>query len=276
LKVSKKKEVLDWRRMSSADGSEVAERSIRSHKRGRAVRAAPPRLNRISVETLNERAYVELRNAIMAARLLPGEAISLRGLARALGTSAQPIRDAVKRLMSEKALEAMPNRTVRVPPLTDERFRDLCRIRVLLEGEAAALAIKHITPEEIRRLEQLTSSMQTALTRQDFPTVFRCNQEFHFIVYRAAQSNILLSMIENLWLLAGPYLTVPLLRDRRNETLYEQITVTHHGSLIDAIRGRKPEAARKAVAADITTTAALLLRMNVLPHADAEPATTDR
>lgn len=58
----------------------------------RALRRVP-QLNRISVQTLNERAYVELRNAIMAARLLPGEAISLRGLANPLGTSPQPIRD---------------------------------------------------------------------------------------------------------------------------------------------------------------------------------------
>jgi DNA-binding GntR family transcriptional regulator len=206
----------------------------------------------------------------MEAQILPGEGVSLRGLARALGTSAQPIRDAVKRLVSEHALEALPNRTVRVPPLTEERFRDLCRIRVLLEGEAAALATEFVSPEEIRRLEQLTASMQTALATQDLPTVFRSNREFHFIVYRAARNDILLSMIENLWLLAGPYLTVPLLRDHRNDAPYQQITITHHGSLIAALRGREAEEARRAVGADITSTATLLLGMSVLPSATGD------
>ena len=234
---------------------------------GRRQRAAPPQLNRITVETLNERAYAELRNAIMAARLLPGEAITLRGLAKALGTSAQPIRDAVKRLMSEKALEAMPNRTVRVPPLTDERFRDLYRTRILLEGEAAAMAAGNVSEDQIRRLEQLTREMEKALASQDIPTVFRCNQEFHFLVYRAAGSEVLMSMIENLWLLAGPYLSVPLLRDHKYDAPYRNITVTHHGGLIDALRAGKPAAARRAIADDIKSTAAVLLEMGVLPHA---------
>jgi DNA-binding GntR family transcriptional regulator len=270
---------MEGRRLGSLaadEGGGTADRSPRLGRPNRAVRAIPPALKPVKVETLNERVYVELRNAIMASRLVPGEAISLRSLAKALGTSAQPIRDAVKRLMSEKALEVLPNRTVRVPPLTEERFRDLYRIRVLLEGEAAALATAHITPEEIKRLEKLTASMHTALSRQDLKALFHCNQEFHFIVYRAAKSNILLSMIENLWLLVGPYLPVPALRDRRNEEVFDNITVTHHGSLIAALRSSKPNAARKAVAADITATAELLIAMNILPHAEPEPAPADR
>jgi DNA-binding GntR family transcriptional regulator len=251
--------------MGGAD-SRSAERSLSTPRRGRAS-SPTPALNRISVETLNERVYIELRNAIMEARIRPGEGVSLRGLARALGTSAQPIRDAVKRLISEKALEAMPNRTVRVPPLTDERFRDLSRLRVLLEGEAASCAAGSISLEGIRRLEQLTASMETALTKRDLAAVFRCNREFHFTLYREAGSEILLSMIENLWLLAGPYLSLPVLRDHRNDALYQEITFAHHGALISALRGRKPEAARKAIASDISSTAELLLGMNMLPRA---------
>jgi DNA-binding GntR family transcriptional regulator len=115
--------------------------------------------------------------------------------------------------------------------------------------------------------------MHAALSRRELATLFRCNQEFHFIVYRAAKSDILLSIIENLWLLVGPYFTVPVLRDRRNEAVYDNITVTHHGSLIAALRGRRPNAARKAVAADITSTAELLIGMEILARADTEAAT---
>jgi DNA-binding GntR family transcriptional regulator len=68
-------------------------------------------------------------------------------------------------------------------------------------------------------------------------------------------------------LLAGPYLSVPLLRDHKYDTPYRNITVTHHGALIDALRERKPAAARRAIASDINSTATVLLEMNVLPHA---------
>lgn len=241
-------------------------------KRGRpAMRSS--NLNRIGgAETLNERAYVELRNAIMAARLQPGEEISLRGLAKALGTSAQPIRDAVKRLMSESALEALPNRTVRVPHLTRERFVALCRLRVLLEGEAAASAAPLIRRSEIARLERLNSQIRTALAARDLLSVFSENQEFHFTVYRAAENPLLLSLIENLWLLAGPYLTVPLrhyqqegIIHKQQDGIYKRISVAHHESLISGLRNHKPVLARQAIEADIRLTEDVVIAIGGFP-----------
>lgn len=262
------------RRLSAPEGAlgrPGGDSPPRATMRGRSMRPLP-QLNRISVETLNERAYAELRNAIMAARLVPGEAISLRGLAKVLGTSVQPIRDAVKRLMSEKALEALPNRTVRVPHLSVERFMDLCRVRMLLEGEAAALAAQKIRREDIARLERLNADMRAALAARDLTAVFQDNQEFHFTIYRAAENDILLPIIENLWLLAGPYLTVPLRQAPKKHPLYERLTLEHHTTLIGALRARKAPVARKAVESDIHSTAEMVLSVGALAHDEAARA----
>src|SRR5271155_4909748 len=87
----------------------------------------------IEHETLYDRVYRELKNSIMAGAFKPGSELTLRSVAGALGTSFMPVRDAMRRLVAERALEMRPSRTSR-------------RIRLLLEGEAVALAAKKISP----------------------------------------------------------------------------------------------------------------------------------
>jgi DNA-binding FadR family transcriptional regulator len=64
-------------------------------------------------ETLNDRVYRELKNSIMAGSLKPGSELTLRSVADALGTSLMPVRDAMRRLVSERALEVLPSRRSR-------------------------------------------------------------------------------------------------------------------------------------------------------------------
>src|SRR5688572_11854153 len=100
-------------------------------------------------ETLGERVTGELRALLIAGRLAPGEKLSLRRVAEALGVSMMPVREAVSRLAADKALEVLPGRAVRVPVLTLAQFRELTRIRLVVEGFAAEEATKVITDEQI-------------------------------------------------------------------------------------------------------------------------------
>ena len=87
-------------------------------------------------ETVQDRVYTELRRALIGGLFEPSQVLTIRGLADALVTSTMPVREALGRLITEKALEALPNRSVRVPPITLERMDDLLRARILIEGEA--------------------------------------------------------------------------------------------------------------------------------------------
>ena len=93
-------------------------------------------------ETLGERVTGELRALLIAGRLAPGEKLSLRRVAEALGVSMMPVREAVSRLAADKALEVLPGRAVRVPVLTLAQFRELTRIRLVVEGFAGNIALK--------------------------------------------------------------------------------------------------------------------------------------
>ena len=66
-----------------------------------------------------------------------------------LGVSIMPVREAVSRLVADKALEVTPNRAVRVPLMSAEQFRDLTKVRIAIEGEAAAQAAQQRTEPDL-------------------------------------------------------------------------------------------------------------------------------
>src|SRR5260370_11704863 len=154
-------------------------------------------------ETLNDRVYRELRTMIMSGGFEPGAEMTLRTLAQALQVSLMPVRERSGRLVAGRALEMLPNRKVIVPEITIDGFLEIGRVRILLEGEAAALACQHITKDGIDALKRYhvrIKSLGSNKPRQ----FFSFNQKFHFVIYEAARSPLLLSIIESLWLQIGP------------------------------------------------------------------------
>ncbi|RYF65754.1 MAG: GntR family transcriptional regulator, partial [Comamonadaceae bacterium] len=86
-------------------------------------------INHVEITTVAARVYRELKDYLAAGQLMPGQKLTLRELATALGVSPMPVREAVSRLTAEGALEALPNRRIRVPLLAKARFSELLRIR---------------------------------------------------------------------------------------------------------------------------------------------------
>ena len=78
--------------------------------------------------------YAQLRQAIMTGRFAPGQLLSLRGVAEAVGSSTMPVRAALTRLQAEGALSTAPGRALMVPPMTLELLDELRDVRISLEG----------------------------------------------------------------------------------------------------------------------------------------------
>ncbi|MDF0498202.1 GntR family transcriptional regulator [Bradyrhizobium yuanmingense] len=154
-------------------------------------------------ETLNDRVYRELRTMIMSGGFAPGSEMKLRDLAQSLHVSPMPVRDAIGRLVVERALKMLPNHRVIVPETTIDEFLEIRRVRILLEGEAAALACQHVSPDVIASLKRIHEKIKS-LSGNKQRQFWALNQEFHFTVYEAAKSPLILSMIESLWLQIGP------------------------------------------------------------------------
>ncbi len=95
--------------------------------------------------TTHEDIYGRLKRAIMSAHYLPGERLVVSKLEKVFGTSAMPIREALRRLVAEQALQNNPNRGVEVPQMTAGRLMDLRRVRCEIEGKATEWAALTIT-----------------------------------------------------------------------------------------------------------------------------------
>lgn len=205
-------------------------------------------------ETLGERVTGELRALLIAGRLAPGEKLSLRRVAEALGVSMMPVREAVSRLAADKALEVLPGRAVRVPVLTLAQFRELTRIRLVVEGFAAEEATKVITDAQIAVVaEHEAAFLAAAKDPPDPAAAVGANRDLHFALYEAAGMPSLIEMISRLWLKAGPILNLDMRHEPRR--LDGGSAVVAHAQLLAALRRRDPAAARQALVEDISAAA---------------------
>ncbi|WP_395022375.1 GntR family transcriptional regulator [Dongia sp.] len=209
-------------------------------------------LAKLERETLHERAYEEVKKAIMGGAIAPGEPMTIRALAKALGTSVMPVREALRRLVAERALELLPNRSVSLPVMTAEKFDEIVRIRLALEGLMAETAAKHITPDELKRMSRLNEEMIAKL-RQGSKKYLALNQEFHFQLYLAARMPQAMSIVETLWLQIGPFL------HHVTTDFGQSDFLGHHEAMLKALGKRDGNKARAAIEADISEAAQTIL-----------------
>lgn len=203
----------------------------------------------VDTENVHQRVYGQLRQAIMSGKFRPGDTLTLRPLAAALGTSIIPARDAVLRLVTERALERT-RRSVRVPVLRLDELRDVERFRILIEGEAAGLAAERATAGDIATIEQAAARVDKAYHANRIDRFITANQEFHFAIYSAAHSPMLQSIIETLWLQIGPHLSA-VVESMEQADIASIVDLEPHGRLVAAIRAGDGAAARAALAADL-------------------------
>jgi DNA-binding GntR family transcriptional regulator len=206
-------------------------------------------VSKLERETLHDRAYLELKKAIMSGAIRPGATITIRAMATALGTSPMPVREALRRLVAERALEMLPTRSVTLPLMTAERFDEISRLRIALEGLATEAGAQHLSREALRRLQQAHAEMNRMKNVGEY---LAKNQEFHFTLYQAAGMPIALQMIESLWLQAGPLLNLAI-----GEYGFEGAQ-DHHRELLEHLAKHNVKGARSAIEADITDAARII------------------
>jgi DNA-binding GntR family transcriptional regulator len=169
-----------------------------------------------------------------------------------------PVREALQRLVAEKALVQMPNRNFRVAPLTAEIFDELTRIRIEIEGYAAQRAAARATPALADRLRRINEDFRRVVAADEPNAMLEVNQAFHFALYDAAEAPQLLEIIKSLWLRSGPFLA--LVRKVSGSIVMFERGVHIHDRLVAALERRDPAAARYAIALDIRAAAAWFRR----------------
>lgn len=162
-----------------------------------AWRAARSLGYRYSV-TKSESAYAVLRDRILAGDLAPGQVIQQRELAASLGISTTPLREALRRLMSEGLVDLTSHRDARITDLRAEQARDLLELRQALDPLAASLAAGRRTADD---LAEMRSALVLLEPLADRPTLdqLTAHRRFHRAVHVASHNALLVASLEQLW-----------------------------------------------------------------------------
>lgn len=215
-------------------------------------------MSKIEHHTLNDRAYSEIRKGLITSRFRPGQVLVIRALAETYGISTTPVREALQRLVAERLLITLPNRSIAVPGLSMEKFAELARIRCALEGLAAELAVAGIKPVHIEKLKALLGDIEKTAANRDSRGYVNLNQKFHFIIYERANSPHLLQMVQDLWSQVGPFF---------NGLFEDESFIAHaneqHVRIVAALEAGDAAEVRRAIVRDITVaTEALTPRLS--------------
>jgi DNA-binding GntR family transcriptional regulator len=183
-----------------------------------------------------------LRELIISGELEAGKPLRQRDLAARFGVSQTPVREALRRLESEGLVVNDPHRGATVIGSTDA-VEDNSQIRAVLEPLGARLAARSITVEQLDRLRVLNDEM-LALPESDdrYGTL---NRDFHFAIYEAAASPVLLSMMRLLW---------QAMPDGPKVTRLHRESAVQHQELIEALSERDEDRAAAITAAHILST----------------------
>ncbi len=222
-------------------------------RRGR-VRPLSPDLGTLKLtggESLERQSYEMLKRAIMAGAFAPGSPITSRSIAEGLAISPSPVRDALKRLEGDGIMQSRKKSAYYLIELTRSDFQDLLDLRLKLEGYAAAKAAKVMDDDTLDELVLMNDQymLDGVLTNEKL----KYNFLFHFRIYQLAGSQLLIDLIENLWLRSGPALQFHTMAGDHSEA------AANHERLIDALRHRNPRQAERALRRDLIDGAAVVM-----------------
>lgn len=147
----------------------------------------------------------QIREAIVDGRLHPGERLKEEQLARELGISRTPVREALVMLQAEGLVDAMPNRGSTVRTYSLEALEEMYELRSLLEGHAARRAAERITPEQLDTLRASCVRFTRLVTGSDVRALVAENAVFHQTILLASGSERLASMLREVVVLPLVY-----------------------------------------------------------------------
>ncbi|WP_174146905.1 GntR family transcriptional regulator [Leisingera sp. ANG59] len=193
----------------------------------------------------HEIVYQKLRAQILFGELVPGQAVTIQGLVETLEAGMTPVREAIRRLISDGALMFQGNRRVSVPLLGPQDLEELIFARKTIECELARRATMRIDTADIEELVTIDNALDKAIATGDVAGYLVQNYSFHTALYAHANAPILSDIADRLWLRFGPSLRVV------SGRLGTQSFPDRHKDILDALRRQDPEMAALAMERDV-------------------------
>ncbi len=160
----------------------------------RGLRAQPAALGR----TKYREAYRAIQERILRGDFRPGQRVTIEVLARELGMSPTPVREALRQLEAEGVVTYRPHAGARLVDIDPKVYGELLSVRAVLEGWATALAAPRLSRATLVRLRELNRHMREAVQRGDLAAFDRLNRRFHRALYRPCGHRLLVELLEGL------------------------------------------------------------------------------
>lgn len=189
--------------------------------------------------------YRQIRDMIMFGILVPGQAVTIQGLIDLIGGGMTPVREAIRRLTAEGALEIGGNRRVTVPVMTLKTLDEISFSRLAVEPRLTELAARRMSDACMKELVQSDEEIDAAIASGNVERYLEFNYRFHFRLYDQADAPVLRRMSQSLWLQSGPALRIVCGR-------YGTANLPDkHDEALTALREGDPARAAKAIGDDI-------------------------
>jgi len=203
-------------------------------------RTAAPRATRplhgaspIAFRTIAEQIAGSIREAIAQGRISPAARLLEASLAREMGTSRAPVREALSQLEREGLVIKEPNRGARVVELTEETVREVASLRGLLEGFGASLAAERLTASQFVALEAMVKDMERAVQTAEYAQLVELDYQFHDFICRASGHRTLYETWSAISGKVRLYLSTTNLMYRNLK-----LVARGHGEIVAALRSR--------------------------------------
>ncbi|MFI7609932.1 GntR family transcriptional regulator [Nonomuraea terrae] len=209
-------------------------------------------------------AYEALRNRILSHEYGPGTVLNQAMLARDLGISTTPLREALRRLKSEGLVELDAHRDARVTDLSAEEARDLLEMRRALDPLAASLAAERRATADIAAMRAAFAELKP-LSDQPEVVDLVAHRRFHRAIYVASHNELLIGTLDGLWDKADRYRRVGL-EEKRDQARRDE-TAAEHQALLDAVVAGAAAVAAEIMSGHIRTSlgAKALSRLSARP-----------
>jgi|SRR5665213_104371 len=216
-----------------------------------------------------DKAYAVIYEALTAGRFRPGERLAEERLAREIGVSRTPVREALRRLSAEGFVEFMPNQGGKVPSLSFDDVKEVFDLRVILESYGASLAARNITAPQLVDLAELCDSMEQAFAKRRpgyIEEISTGNRRFHRVLIEAAGGQRLSRLLPQV-------IEMPLMLDTydRFSTADMNRSMRHHRELTVALDAHDADWAEAVMRVHIQSARNVYLE-SVKKRADANRA----
>jgi len=186
---------------------------------------------------VRERAYEYLKSAILSDRIHPGERLAEEHLAKEMGVSRTPVREALHKLESEGLIKALETRGFIVSKDSREEVEELFDMRAILEGYGLRVISEKVSENLLEQLNGFIGKAEDALRRKQIREIFKWNTQFHDTLHRMlAEKKRLHRLLVNMRKFVLRY---------RKDTLHyldgAKRTIDGHRKIVMALRLKDPD-----------------------------------